>query len=202
VGIDAQNSFTIDVLAQQAWSSLGNRLTSVNGNGTWRHRFDGRTTSQLGGGLSNTRFSRDDGLIAYSIFPNFVANVDYTTRLWGGQLSLNLGLFSNPVMDTLRATIDPRVSAASGISYARKRFSSSLTGTAAVSVAPDVNDSAAFDAYTAALSLAYQFVDEAGVDAGARMLKQQFQGNDLIPLSYAVFVGLRLSYARKLTGGR
>ncbi|HKY38913.1 MAG TPA: hypothetical protein VJN18_23400, partial [Polyangiaceae bacterium] len=198
--LSAQDSVTLDVSAQQAWSSLGNRLTSLIGNTLWTHKFDGHTSSTLGAGLSNTRFSRDDGLIAYSVFPTFAASIDHTRRLWRGQLGLNLGLFSNPVMDTLRATIDPRIGASSSISYAQGKFSSSLNGTAAISVAPEVNNTGAFDTYTASLNCAYDFVDEAGVTAGARMMKQQFQGTDLIPLSYAVFLGLRLGYARKLNG--
>ncbi len=195
-----RDSFVLDATGQQAWSSNRNVVTSLLGTENWRHAFDKRSGSVAGVGISVVRFARFDGLVAYSIFPTFQLGVAQSTLVARGTLNLQANVYSNPALDPLRATIDPRLGAAVSVGWTGKRFSTSLTGNAAYSVAPQVNNAGAFDALRATFLMGYRLTDWLVADTGARVAQQTFQNTSIIPISYTIFAALNLGYERALNG--
>ncbi len=59
--------------------------------GVWNHRFNVRTATQVSAGLNGARNSRDDGYVAYSIYPSFFTGITNVTRLSPGSLVLSAG---------------------------------------------------------------------------------------------------------------
>lgn len=202
LALTARDSFGTSVNVQQAWSSNGNRATSAVGNGTYHHAFHKRLSSYFGAGVSVTRFSQDNGLVAISIFPNLTGGMNYQRLLGRGTLSLSLGAYSAPSLDPLRATVDPRIGAVASVGWTRGRFSTSLTGGSALSMADEDANAGAFDSYQASYVASYQVVDWLGIDAGASLAQQQYQAVTTVPFSYAAFVALTLGYEIPLWRGR
>jgi hypothetical protein len=196
-GID---SFLLDATGQHAWSSNGNLVTSVLASDNWRHAFDKHTGSIGGVGISIVRFARFDGLVAYSIFPTFQAGVAHTRPVAHGNLNLQLLAFSRPALDPLRATIDPRLGGSLTAGWTGKHFSTSVTGDAAISVAPSVNNTGAFDAFRGTFLLAYRFNDYFMADTGMRFAQQAFQNTNTIPFNYTAFAALSFNYLESLSG--
>jgi hypothetical protein len=177
-------------------------VSALLANEGWRHTVGKHTTTTTSAGLSVSRFAQDDGLVAYSVFPNFTAGVGYQAQLLRGTFSLQSSVYSTPALDPLRATIDPRIGFSGGLSWATVRFSTSLFGSLAVSTAPKDANAGAFDTYQASFTNRYRFSKWVSMEAGARMAKQTFQGAALIPFSYAAFLGVDLSYLVTLHRGR
>jgi hypothetical protein len=196
----ARDGFVTSLSLQQAWSSAGNRALSGVARETWNHKFDKRLSGFLGGGVSVTRISQDNGLVAISVFPDFATGLAYQRLLARGTLSFALGAYSTPVLDPLRATVDPRIGTAGSIGWSRDRFSTSLSGGLAISTAPKDANQGAFDSYQASYVASYQLADWFGLDAGGRLAKQQYQETNTVPLSYAVFLGVNLAYDIPLVG--
>lgn len=184
------------------WSSNNNHATTGSVIETWQHAFSRQSFSYLGGGLSMLRQSLDTGLIAYTIFPTALAGVGHEEHLGRrGSLTLQLGVFSVPVPDQLRGTVDPRVGANGLVAFTRDRFRTAVTGSAAASLAARENDEGALDGYAASSVTSYQFTDWMGAEFGGRLAKQVYQRQTLLPLSYGIFVALTFGYDWKL-GGR
>lgn len=200
--LTARDGLSTSVSAQQGWSSNGNRATSVVGNESYHHDFSKRLSSFVGGGVSVSRISQADGLVAISIFPSFSSGLTYQRLLGRGALSMTLGAYSAPVLDPLRATVDPRLGSVASIGWARDRFSTALSGSAAISIAPEDADAGAFDSYQASYAVGYQVVNGLGLDAGVRVAHQQYQETTTVPLGYAAFVALNLGYELALWGAR
>jgi hypothetical protein len=200
--LSARDGLATSLSLQQAWSSNGNRATSAVGNETYNHKFDKRLSSFVGVGVSVSRISQPNGLVAISIFPSSSVGLNYQRLLGRGTLSMSLGAFSAPVLDPLRATIDPRLGSAASISWSRDRFNTALSGAAAISTAPKDANAGAFDSYQASYAAGYQVVDWLALEAGARFAKQQYQATTTVPFSYAAFVALNLGYEIALWGGR
>lgn len=197
-----RDGFVTSVTVQQAWSSNGNRATSAVGRETWNHKFDRRLSGFLGGGVSVTRFSQPNGLVAISIFPDFGVGLSYQRRLARGTFSVSIGAYSAPALDPLRATVDPRLGGTGSIGWARDRFATALSGGAAISTADEGADAGAFDSYQASYVASYQVADWVGLEAGARFAQQQYQAVTTVPFSYAAFVALTLGYEIPLWRGR
>jgi hypothetical protein len=193
-GFTTRDSFNSTVTGQRAGSSNGNIVWSVVANEIWAHAFNQRTSSALGGGISGSRFSQPDGLVAYSVFPNFFAGLSHQEQLARGTLSMLANAYTAPVLDPLRATIDPRVGVNGGLGWNRKRFASMLTGGVALSIAATDANAGAFDNYQAALVMSYRATDWLGFDTGARVAEQKYQNQTQVPLSYLVYVGVDLGY--------
>lgn len=202
LALSARDALGTSVSVQQAWSSNGNRATSAVGHETWSHQFDKRLSGFFGAGVSVTRFSQDNGLVAISIFPDLALGFNYQRLLARGNLSLTLGAYSAPSLDPLRATVDPRLGGSAGIGWSRDRFSTGLSASSAISTAAEDADAGAFDTYQASYVASYRVADWLGLDAGARFAKQKYQAVTTVPFSYAAFVGLTFGYEIALWGGR
>lgn len=204
--LSARDALASSVSLQQAWSSQdaeqasGTEVTSLVAAETWTHRYNARTSSQLGAGISISRTPLYEVYTAWSIYPTFAAAVLHERRLAKGVLTLSLNAFSAPQLDPLRATVDPRIGAAGVVGWTRDRFFSSITGSMALSIADADNNPGAFDQRQASLVAGYRLTDWALVDAGGRLTELGYQGTTTIPLTYAVFVGLTLGYVVPLVG--
>jgi hypothetical protein len=185
------------------WSSNGNKTASLSAQETWQHVFGPRTSGALGAGLNITRFSQADGLRGFSVFPTFQASLGHEISLGrAGTLGLGLFAYSAPALDPLRALVDPRVGFGAGISYARKRFSLSLNGATALSLAPSDHDAGAIDSIQGDARAAYRIADMIEVDAGARYVRQQVQDVTVLPSSWSAYVGVNAGYLMRLYGKR
>jgi hypothetical protein len=195
-----RDTFVTTSTGQHTWSSNRNLATSLITTELWTHRFDRRFSTITNLGLSLTRISQPDGLVAYSIFPDFAAGVSYQTRVGGGQFSCQTSAYSTPVLDPLRATVDPQVGIRGNLRFAQDRFASTLTGNAGVSIASSQVNEGAFDSYQALFLNSFRLSDWAEIDAGARVVQLQYQGAAFVPFSYAGFVGLEFGYLVPLQG--
>lgn len=173
-------------------------LTATEG---WRHTFDSRTFSGLTAGINVTRFTQEDGLQGFSIFPNFQAWFAHQERLWGGLLGLGIYAYSAPTLDPLRALVDPRLGGGAAVTYTRKRFSVGVDGGAAVSLSPPQQAQTSIDQAQAQAKASYAVSDYVSVDTGVRYWRQGVGGQVVIPSSWSAFVGLTLGYEKKLTSG-
>jgi hypothetical protein len=200
--LSTHDSLVLNGSVLDTWASNNNHATTSSVIETWQHAFSRRSFSYLGGGLSLLRQSLDTGLIAYTIFPTALAGLGHEELIGrSGALTLQLGVFSVPVPDQLRGTVDPRVGANGLIAYTRDRFRTALTGSAAASLAERGNDAGAVDGYAGSSVTSYQFTDWLGAEVGGRFAKQVYQRQTLLPLSYGVFVALTFGYDWKF-GGR
>ncbi|HEX2875901.1 MAG TPA: hypothetical protein VHP33_31840 [Polyangiaceae bacterium] len=199
--LSTHDSLVLNANLLDTWASNNNHATTASLVDTWQHAFNRRSFSYLGGGMSMLRLSQDTGLIAYTILPTALAGLGHNERLARGTLALQLGVFSAPVPDQLRGTVDPRVGGNAGLAWTRDRFRTALAGNATASLAERGNDAGAFDGYAASSVTAYQFRDWVSAELGGRLAKQVFQRQTLLPLSYSVFVALTFGYDWKL-GGR
>ncbi len=207
----ARDAFTTTALGQIGWSGGRDQVTLLQVDEAWRHSLRPETKTTLGVGLSVTRTATEDGLVAVSIFPTFVAGIDDTELLWGGQLYAALNTYSNPVLDQLRATVDPRIGASAYLSWSRGAFSASVTASGAISVAPAGNDGGAADGYSGAATMSYEVTPGLTLDTGARGAAQRLPGttanpNDdvdpfVVPPSWAVFAGVTVGHAFSLKLG-
>jgi len=198
--VSRRDDFTSSIAAQYSVSSLGNRAWSAFANEGWAHKLDGRTSTRLSGGLAATRFSQNDGLIGYSIYPTFSAGINYTGRFEGGRLSLGATVGAAPYLDTLRATVDPRLGAGLGAGWSRKRFYTGLGAGAAISLSND-NKQGAVNSVGASIGAGYQLADSVSLDGGASTGWQTFEGTTIIPKSWSGFIGITFGTSVPLNGG-
>jgi hypothetical protein len=194
------DSFVTTVSAQRTWSDNDNNVTGLAANEGWIHRYSKRTSSDVGAGLSLTRFAQFDGLVAISVFPTFSAGINHNASAARGGLDLNLRAFSAPVLDTVRATVDPRVGVGASVGWSRDRFSTNLSSSAALSIADGDNEAGAIDSASGSFSMSYNVMDYVAVDSGVRANVQQFRDITVVPPTWAVFAGVSFGYAFTLKG--
>ena len=157
----------------------------------YTHQF-GRYVS-LGGsvGLIYTRIE-DDGRVVTAFYPTFGlgsgAGLTYETPLAGGTFSIGATAGYSPVFDTVSTSTDPRVFATLRTSYTRQRFTVYAEGTGTFSVTPD--DAGALNALIAEVGARQGLPAGFMVDGGARISRQSYEGTDLVPTSYVLFLGL------------
>ncbi|HWZ89372.1 MAG TPA: hypothetical protein VNW92_10995, partial [Polyangiaceae bacterium] len=170
-------------------------------NEAWSHRLDPRTTTRLGSGLSLTRNSQPDGLIYYSVYPNFSAGITHSSLLGRSTLTLGSTLASAPYIDPVRALVDPSLTAAAFVGLGRDRFLSTLTAGSAVAVVTHGNNGA-LNTVNGAFTVSYRLGAGFFVDSGLRAAWQTFGGLTTIPPSVAAFAGITMGAQVPLNGGR
>ena len=185
---------------QYAGSSTGvDSWVTVASEG-WAHAFDLHTNGRVSGGLSMTRTSQPDGLIAYSIYPTFSSAISHATPLDRGTLSYGFSAGAAPVLDPVRALVDPRVNLLASLGWGRDRFSTSLSAGSLLSLDKQ-NTAGALSSASGALTLSYRLADALSVDGGVRTAWQRFEGQTTVPLSWAAFVGLTYGVSIPFNGG-
>ena len=201
-GYSKQERFIGAASLIKTWSSNDNQAAVLNMLLTWAHQFNPRTVGALGAGFNVTRFSQADGLAGFSVFPTFNLGVTHRVPVGRGGLGFTVGAYSSPALDPLRALVDPRLGVTANISYTRKKLFISTTGSTAISVAPDGNNAGALNFAQAEARAGYQLGDVTAIDTGARVTRQTYGGQNVIPTSWAAFVGVTLGYSALLAGGR
>jgi hypothetical protein len=186
----------------KTWSSNGNESATLGPSVSWSHQFDLRTVGTSGAGLNITRFSLSDGLAGFSVFPTFNLGISHQVRVGRGGLSFSATAYSSPALDPLRALVDPRVGLSGSIGYTRKKLSVTTTGGAQLSVAPAGNDRGAVNSTQGEARLSYQLGKLAALDTGARVTHQTYAGQNVVPTTWAAFVGLTFGYSAVLAGSR
>jgi hypothetical protein len=162
----------------------------------WGHNISRRSSMSVNVGSSGSRQARTDGLVAYSIYPTLGAALVYSDFLARGTISLSCTVSAAPVLDTVRATVDPRVSLGSAVAWSKEHFSTSLSGGTTLSLAQE-GSSGALSSLSASYSVSYAFATAVSSNAGVRVFWQSFEGNTT-PLAYAGFVGLTLALSAPL----
>jgi len=200
--LSKRDSFKSNSSFLQTWSSNGNTSGTLMATETWGHQFGKRTSTSLGAGLNITRFTQRDGLQGYSVFPNFQAALTHQVRLGRGTLALALMAFATPVLDPLRAIVDPRVGAGANVGYALGAFQATVTSNVAFSIAPASRNAGAVDSAQAQALLGYQLAKAVQLDGGLRYTRQAYQGITVVPNTWAAFVGVTLGLDVRLVGSR
>jgi hypothetical protein len=182
------------------WSSNGNEAATANAVAIWVHQFAPRTSGAVNAGINVTRFSQDDGLAGFSVFPTALLSVTHAARLAGGQLTFLASAFSSPALDPLRAIVDPRIGLLSSVGFTGKKVFVGASASTTVSVAPRDNDAGAVDSRQLEGRAGYRLGDSAAIDTGVRMTKQTYGGQTVIPTAWAGFVGVTLGHNFVLMG--
>ena len=178
--VGRRDSFTSSVSTQFSQSSTGNRVWGVLVGEGWGHRLSARTTTRLGVGVSGTRLSQDDGTVAYGVYPTANAGITHFDRLAGGTLTLGATATAAPFLDTLRATVDPRLGVGANAGWGRDRFSMGAGAGAAVSLTGG-EGKGAVNSVGASLGMSYRLGAGFSIDDGVSAGWQTFEGTTIIP---------------------
>jgi hypothetical protein len=197
-----RDSFASALGLTKSWSSSNNEAAILNAAETWAHQFGKRTAGALNVGLNITRFSQANGLRGFSIFPAFQLSLAHQTRLGVGTLSFSANAYSSPVLDPLRALVDPRIGAGGAIGYTRKRLSLSVGGATTISVAPQAANAGAGNVSQADARAGYQLGELVVLSTGVRVAHKTYQGATVFPTTWGGFVGLGFGYDLVLAGRR
>ncbi|MES1174354.1 MAG: hypothetical protein ABUL62_08490 [Myxococcales bacterium] len=192
---------TTTLSVQYAGSSTGNNAWLALANEGWGHIIDRRTSTRFSAGISVTRNSQTDGLIFYSIFPTFNLSITRSAPLDKGALSYGTGVSSSPVLDTVRATVDPQLGFFAFLGWGKDRFAAALNANTALSLRQE-NSVGALSSATSSFTMSYRLGANVSADTGVRAAWQRFEGNTTVPLSYAAFIGLNFAAALPISGGR
>jgi hypothetical protein len=187
--LDRSNDLRSSVSTQYASASSGDNAWYGLASEGWGHRFNSQTQSQVSAGMSITRNSRFDGLIAISFFPTFGALLTRTVPAGRGQLSYGVNASIAPAIDPVGAYVDPRFGFGGNASWSKDRFGSSLALGAGVPIAtrdgrPELNS------FYSALTLSYRLGAGFAADTGVRGFWQTVGRAQTVPPTVAVFVGL------------
>lgn len=200
--LSRRESFTGVASLFKTWSSSDAEAAVLNSLATWTHQFNSRTLSTLGAGINITRFYQANGLAGFSVFPTFNLGVSHKVPAGRGGFAFSLSAYSAPALDPLRALVDPRLGTTANITYSRKRLFLSTTGSTAFSVAPEGNNDQALTFAQAEARAGYQLGDVTLVDTGARLTRQSYGGQQVVPTTWAAFVGVTFAYDAVLAGSR
>lgn len=198
--LSKQDRFAGALSLLKTWSSNDNQAATLNSTVGWTHLFDPRTAGSLAVGFNVTRFSQSNGLAGFSVFPTFTLGATHGRALGRGGISFSTSVYSSPALDPLRALVDPRVGAAGTVGYTRKKLFMMATGSVAFSVAPSGNNAGAVNAAQAEARTGYLLAALTAVDAGARITRQTYGGQNVVPTSWAAFVGVTFGYSAILAG--
>ncbi len=194
--LDQANNIGANLTVQYSSASNDNFTWLVGTGERWTHDFDARTSSQLGVGVAGGRNSRSDGYVAYSIYPTFVAGLTNVTTLSPGSLALGLFTSAAPAVDPATLVLDPRISVQGSAVWQRERFSAALYGSSAFSLSS--KQTTGLSTVGGGAGVGYQFGAAFGMDAGVRVAHQAYQGQTVLPWSYAGYLGMTLALSSPL----
>ena len=198
--VGRRDTFTSTLLTQYGVSSyLSSRVWAVQANELWLHKLDPLTTTRVGAGVGGNRLSLSDGTIAYTVYPTFIAGIIHFDRLAGGIVTFGSAITATPYLDTLRATVDPRLGVVGNAAWSKRRFSMGAGAGAAVSIADNKNQGA-INSVGASFGMAYLLGAGFSTDAGVSTGWQTFQGQTIVPTSWTGFVGVTFGGSVPLNG--
>jgi len=198
-GLTRNDRLSTGAFTQLATASTGNRAWLLSVTEAWTHRLGRATNGSLGSGLSITRNSQPDGLIYYSVYPNFLASIASSSRLGRSTVTFGGGVSSTPYIDPVRAAVDPRLSANVFTGLGRDKFSTSLSGSTGLAIAT-AGSTGALNSVSGAFNVSYRLGAAMSLDSGVRSAWQSFQGGTTVPISFAFYAGVSFGLALPLTG--
>jgi hypothetical protein len=199
--ISRSDALTTSLVTQYVATSQGNNAWLAFANQIWTHSLSLRTTTRLGAGLSITRNSQTDGLIFWSIYPNFNASINQVVPAGRSTFAFAALVASAPVLDPIRAAVDPGISLSSTASWGWGRLFSGITAGSAVSLAQQ-RDNGAFNAVYATFNTSYRLAAGLSADTGLRGFWQSVAGHTEIPASLAGYVGFTFGALTPLARGQ
>jgi hypothetical protein len=200
--LSKQDSFTGLASLLKTWSSGDNEAATLNTTVTWNHGFSPRTTGFVGAGVNITRFTLANDQAGFSVFPTALLGAAHQVPVGRGGFGFSATAFSSPVLDPLRALVDPRVGMSATAGYTHEKFFATTSGSVSFSVAQADSNTGAVNAASAEARTGYLISKLTAVDAGARVTRQSYGGVTVIPTSWAVFVGLTVGYSAVLFRAR
>ncbi|MEO6598981.1 MAG: hypothetical protein ABIQ16_03850 [Polyangiaceae bacterium] len=187
--LDRSNDLRTSISTQYLGALDGTNAWYGFASEAWGHRFSAQTQSQVSAGMSVTRNSRPDGLVALSFFPTVGAQLTRTVPAGRGQLSYGVNAAIAPAIDPVNAYVDPRFGFGGNVSWSKDRFGSAL----AVGVGLPVHTSsggAELNSFYSTLTLGYRLGAGFAVDTGVRGFWQTVGRAQTVPPLIAVFAGL------------
>lgn len=193
-----QDDSTSTLSAQYASTTGGNNSYIYIANQSWGHFFDKNTSSRLGAGISASKNSQPDGLIAWSIYPTFIGALNHFTTLDRGNLSFGLVVSSAPALDPVSGAVDPRVNLGGSVGWGLNKFFSFLAVNSALSLR-DSDSKGALSSAAGSFTVGYRLGKVVSLDTGIRGFWQNYQGQAVVPFTWATFVGVTFAAATPLT---
>ncbi|HTA91619.1 MAG TPA: hypothetical protein VK745_18680 [Polyangiaceae bacterium] len=198
--IAPHDDLSTTVSTQFANASTGDRSWYLVANESYAHAIDRETKTNVGTGLSISRNALADGLISYSIYPTFNAGISNVSRLWRGTFMLQTTVTAAPVIDPVRAVVDPQLGVSGTTGWGKDKFSSVLAAGTALSLL-DPSSTGALSSATGSFTLGYRLDPSWSVNTGVRGAWQNYEGQTTIPWSYALFLGVSFGAVLPLNGG-
>ncbi|HYQ03497.1 MAG TPA: hypothetical protein VER96_32705 [Polyangiaceae bacterium] len=192
-----RDDLTTAMTLQYAATTSGNQTWVLTAGETWRRKLDRNTNSILGLGVSGTRSPAVNNFIAYSIYPTFSAGITHLSSLGPGKFAETLLISSAPAIDLVTSAVDPRITVAGLGGWFYEGFSAVVSVDSAISLHSQ-SELGALSTIGGGAGVAYQLGEAASVDSGIRLAYQKYQGQEVIPWSYAAFLGLNLRFGQRL----
>ena len=194
---DVRNTLTTTLSSQMLFTDTSDTFGLFAGE-DWTHNFSARTHSSVGAGLAYTRTPKEFGAVLHAVYPAGRASINHSTRLAQGTLGFGLTLATAPSFDITTGIVDPRVSFGANVNWSRKRFSVNANADSTFSISNQ--EAGSFDSVGMNLGVSYDIGAGFSTDAGLRSVWQNYEGNNTIPLSHILYVGLAWGGAVPLVG--
>lgn len=202
--IDKRSSVGSTLQSSYSTSALGIQTYTADFNLAYRYRFTKALGVALGGGIGYARIVYADGQVLEYIYltagTGAGIGVEYTTKLYGGILTLYARFGYTPTLDQVSAVLDPRLGWAVGASWRRRSLSLYANLSSTISVKQTSQGS--LDAFYATMGASYVLGAGFVGDIGARGVWQAFEGTTTVPASAVLFAGLSWGASTTLGGRR
>jgi len=171
-------------------TELHNRAYYTTLTEDYLHRFSRLTSGIVGAGLSFGRTQQDLGLglPLYSVYPVLRAGLAHSSRVAQGMLTVTADVNTAPAMDLNTATVDPRIGTILSAMWTRERFSFIANASSTISI--QRKESHTFDSILTTATARYDLGAGFGADLGARTTFQRYNGQDTIPQTWVMFLGV------------
>lgn len=157
------------------------------------HGFTRQTLGIFGAGVSFSRQRGDADLAAlYSIYPVLRAGVSHSGRVAQGMLTVTADVNTQPLVDLNTARVDPRIGTNLAVMWNRDRFSLIANGASTISVQRE--GVRAFSSVLTSVTARYDLGAGFGADLGGRTAFQRYYGQDTIPQTWVMFMGVTYNF--------
>jgi len=191
--VTGADTLTSSLTLQYSTSSSGFQTLLSTLAAGWTHAFNVMTVVQGSAGVSGGRASRDDGYVAYSIYPTFGAGLSHARPLHPGTLTLSVNASAAPALDFTTLIVDPRVGFGGSAAFTRDRFFATTNVGSSYSISAERNG--AFSGVAGGAGLGYRIADPVSVDTGVRVAWQSYKRSNVIPWTYVGYVGLSIAFS-------
>jgi hypothetical protein len=199
---DSRNSLSGTLSAQYSVASgraaqagVGDSSWIFSGGAGFGHAISPHTLTAVAAGAALSRTPLGGGYTEYSIYPTFNASITNNALSLGrGRLAFGASISSAPTIDLVTGAVDPRLGVGGQMGWGLDRFSANLSANSTFSLTSP-HSPAAYRSVGGASGIAYRFGSALSADTGVRVAWQTFEAQPIIPLSYAVYVGVTIGAA-------